>query len=92
MLGADLIIENKSVAHGSCQPCCTYVDPLWSTSIIWQADVTLDQLLSFCSVLPDLFRHHKEHYHKTNEYYSHTKEKIHNTPGSDKVGMSRCLE
>lgn len=91
MLGADLVIENKSVAGGTHQPCGTYADPPWSTSVIWQADVTLDQLLLLLSVLSDLFRHRNPHCHKTNEVYSLAKEKIHNDQDSDKVGKSCCL-
>lgn len=55
-----------------------------------QAGVMLDQLLLFLSVLSDPFRHCSAHYHKTNELYSQIKEKIHNAPDSDKVGMSCC--
>lgn len=90
MLGADLITENKSFARGARQPYGTYADPLCSTSVMWQADVMLDQLLLFLSVLSVLFRHHDAHCHKTREQCSHTKEKIHNSPDTEKVEMSCC--
>lgn len=67
MLGADLITENKSFARGAHQPCGAYADALCSTSVIWQADVMLDQLLLFLSVLSVLFRHHDAHCHKAHE-------------------------
>lgn len=60
MLGADLIIENKSFARGARQPCGTYADPLYSTSVIWQADVMLDQLFCFfqcCQFYLDITMH-----------------------------------
>lgn len=90
MVKADLITENKSSARGARQPCGAYADPLCSTSVIWQADVMLDHLLLFLLVLSVLFRHHDAQCHKIHEQYSHTKEKIHNSPDTEKVKMQCC--
>lgn len=87
MVKTDLITENKSSARGARQPCGVYADPLCSTSVIWQADVMLDHLLLFLLVLSVLFRHHDAQCHKIHEQYSHTKEKIHNSPDTEKVKM-----